>query len=79
MKFRSFDHARAVSIDLLELGAQVLHLLLGGSLNKKIHGGLLERWNAFEIAKSSYDIVTDLHSSGGILSSRLTKRDVKDL
>ena len=79
MKFRRLNHACAVSIDSLELSAQVLHLFFRGSLNEKIHGGLLERWNAFEATKSCNDIVTDLNLSGGVRISWLAEGDIEDL
>ena len=78
MKFRSLNHARAVSIDSLELSAQVLHLFLGSGLNEKIHSGLLKRRNAFEATKSCNDVITDLHLSVRVFL-RLAEGDVKNL
>ena len=42
VKFLRPDHSSTICIKGLELSPQILHLLLSGSLNEKVHGGLLE-------------------------------------
>jgi len=60
VKFLRLDHSSAICINGLELSPQFFHLLLRGSLNEKIHGGLLESWNAFEASESLHDLIANL-------------------
>ena len=61
VQFLGSDHSRSVLVDGLELCAQILHLLLRGSLHEQVQSGLLECCYALESLQSLQHVTSDCH------------------